>query len=179
MKTDRTGIGHETMQKQKIMKDALRVQENEVDYMERIRLENEMKYTEAKIREAQKVCENLDGNSINEPRKINVLWRGLVVERIKKEKENLRKHEILNRVQNVNDLQYDDVKPARHVHIEWSEEDDQDLELDAFNQLDSKIRLEKIIDYLRENYYYCFWCGCAYKDIQDLLESCPGKQEDH
>ncbi|KAG5513515.1 hypothetical protein PMAC_000947 [Pneumocystis sp. 'macacae'] len=179
IKTDRAGIGHETVQKQKTVQETLKIQD-EADYKIRVRLENETKYFEAKIRQAQKVCENLNKKSIDEPRKVNVLWRGLVIERIEKEKERMRKHEILNRVQSVDDLQNEEVKPDRHTQVEWSQEDDQDLELDAFNQLDPKIRLEMIIDYLREDYYYCFWCGCAYEDAQDLSNFCPGKrEEDH
>ncbi|KAG4303953.1 hypothetical protein PORY_002606 [Pneumocystis oryctolagi] len=179
MKTDRAGIGHETMKKEKIIQETLKIQEDEVDYKTRVRLENETKYFEAKIREAQKICENLNEKNSDEPYKVNVLWRGLVVERIKKEKERIRKHAILDRVQDVYDLQNDEVKPAFHTQVEWSQEDDEDLELDAFNQLEPKVRLEKILNYLRENYYYCFWCGCAYENSEDLLEKCPGEREDH
>ncbi|EMR11715.1 hypothetical protein PNEG_00149 [Pneumocystis murina B123] len=179
MKTDRLGIGHKTMQKQKIEQEIQKIRENEIDYESRMRLEREKKYLEAKVLEAQKVCENLDKKeSLDEPRKINVLWRGLVVQRIEKEMEKRRRHGIFDRPEDSQDFLSDEIKPPRHTHIEWNE--DEDMELYAFNQLDPGIRLEKILDFLRQNYNYCFWCGYAYQNEEELSTYCPGKkEEDH
>lgn len=33
-------------------------------------------------------------------------------------------------------------------------------------------------NYLREQYFYCLYCGEMYKNIDDLNENCPGKERD-
>lgn len=39
-------------------------------------------------------------------------------------------------------------------------------------------RLELVLDYLRNKYAYCFWCGTQYDDQDDLETSCPGPDEE-
>eukprot|EP00210_Caulerpa_lentillifera_P009550 g9108.t1 len=34
------------------------------------------------------------------------------------------------------------------------------------------------VEYLREQHFYCFWCGYQYKDKTELEELCPGPSED-
>jgi hypothetical protein len=36
----------------------------------------------------------------------------------------------------------------------------------------------KVIDYLKSQYYYCFWCSVKYSDQEDLDSNCPGPEED-
>lgn len=44
--------------------------------------------------------------------------------------------------------------------------------------LDPSIRLSCILEYLRQEYFYCMWCGCQYESSEDLSTECPGEEED-
>lgn len=56
--------------------------------------------------------------------------------------------------------------------------DEEDAELNAFNELPIAERLQKLVDHLRETYWYCFWCKYKYPDEE--MEGCPGlTEEDH
>ena len=39
-------------------------------------------------------------------------------------------------------------------------------------------RLDRILQYLRAEYHYCFWCGSQYKSSDEMQEECPGPEED-
>ncbi|CAK7215250.1 hypothetical protein SCUCBS95973_002418 [Sporothrix curviconia] len=53
-----------------------------------------------------------------------------------------------------------------------------DEELDEFNALEPKERLQQVVDWMRQNRRYCFWCKYTYPDND--LEGCPGPaEEDH
>jgi hypothetical protein len=39
-------------------------------------------------------------------------------------------------------------------------------------------RLESLLYYLRSNYFYCYYCGAAYDNLDQLLEICPGLTEE-
>ncbi|EMD40567.1 hypothetical protein CERSUDRAFT_44717 [Gelatoporia subvermispora B] len=58
----------------------------------------------------------------------------------------------------------------------YSEEDIQ--EATQFLRLSAKDRLELVLDYLRQKYAYCFWCGTQYDSQEDLDTNCPGPDED-
>jgi hypothetical protein len=59
-----------------------------------------------------------------------------------------------------------------------SKQDDKDEELDEFNALEPQERLQQVVDWMRQNRRYCFWCKFKYSD--DDLEGCPGPtEEDH
>ncbi|KAJ8595345.1 hypothetical protein M405DRAFT_371719 [Rhizopogon salebrosus TDB-379] len=47
-----------------------------------------------------------------------------------------------------------------------------------FLRLGPRDRLKLLLDYLREKYSYCFWCGTQYEDAGDLAQNCPGPEED-
>lgn len=56
--------------------------------------------------------------------------------------------------------------------------DEEDDELDAFNALEVGDRLTRLVQYLRDEFRYCFWCKFAYPD--EAMEGCPGiTEEDH
>ncbi|CAK7209862.1 hypothetical protein SBRCBS47491_000584 [Sporothrix bragantina] len=58
------------------------------------------------------------------------------------------------------------------------ENQDKDDELDEFNALEPKERLQQVVDWMRQNRRYCFWCKYTYPDND--LEGCPGPtEEDH
>lgn len=41
-------------------------------------------------------------------------------------------------------------------------------------------RLDAVLAHLREQHFYCFYCGCAFNDADDLAQNCPGpSEEDH
>ncbi|KAI5120514.1 hypothetical protein M0805_000099 [Coniferiporia weirii] len=70
-------------------------------------------------------------------------------------------------------------KPPRRdasLPLSLSEETVEDAK--AFLQLGAQDRLERVIRYLREKYYYCFWCVTQYNDREDLDGNCPGVDED-
>ena len=39
-------------------------------------------------------------------------------------------------------------------------------------------RLDHILEYMRAEYHYCFWCGTQYKSSDEMQEECPGPEED-
>lgn len=41
-----------------------------------------------------------------------------------------------------------------------------------------ELMLKSSLQYLKETYCYCFYCGCQYKDVDDYDDSCPGPTED-
>lgn len=59
-----------------------------------------------------------------------------------------------------------------------NKEDEKDEELDEFDALEPHERLQQVVDWMRQNRRYCFWCKFKYPD--DELEGCPGPtEEDH
>ena len=56
--------------------------------------------------------------------------------------------------------------------------DAEDGELDAFEALEPAEKLSLLVAYLREKWFYCFWCKYRYPDKE--LQGCPGiTEEDH
>ncbi|KAN0139967.1 protein of unknown function (DUF4187) domain containing protein [Lactarius tabidus] len=39
-------------------------------------------------------------------------------------------------------------------------------------------RLSRVLQYLREEHHYCFWCGTQYRSADEMSEECPGPDED-
>lgn len=111
--------------------------------------------------------------------KPNILWRALVRQRADREKERKLRHEMTvglstRSKEEEADLDDDD-KIALGTEIEDYEEEG-DQELDDFTALDAAERLEKIVQYLRDTYNYCFWCKYRYPDAG--MEGCPGTTEE-
>nr|CAG8488763.1 8657_t:CDS:2 [Entrophospora candida]CAG8491656.1 15221_t:CDS:2 [Entrophospora candida] len=50
--------------------------------------------------------------------------------------------------------------------------------LDTRKGIEPSEKLDIILKYLREEYYYCFWCGCNYDNAEELSKECPGVEED-
>lgn len=127
---------------------------------------------------------------------INVLYRGLIREREKKDSDRQARHALQSSLPSsffpkARLPEYDDPTMDREdkkalgsevdqntsaLEIELEEDDE---ELDAFNALEPAERLHKLVLFLRETYRYCFWCKYAYEtDLE--LEGCPGlTEEDH
>ncbi|KAG0245204.1 hypothetical protein BGW41_002673 [Actinomortierella wolfii] len=51
-------------------------------------------------------------------------------------------------------------------------------EYPEFASLEVKEKLDKVVEYLRNEHAYCFWCHAQYEDESDLQEHCPGPNED-
>ncbi|KAF9353332.1 hypothetical protein BGX34_011641 [Mortierella sp. NVP85] len=47
-----------------------------------------------------------------------------------------------------------------------------------FASLEVSDKLDKVVQYLRDEYCYCFWCAAQYDGSEDLEGSCPGETED-
>ncbi|KAI3640456.1 hypothetical protein MIR68_001334 [Amoeboaphelidium protococcarum] len=56
--------------------------------------------------------------------------------------------------------------------------DDDDEDTVSIEQLES--RLKVITEQLRTRYFYCIYCGCAFDNMDDMNQNCPGDSfEDH
>ena len=132
---------------------------------------------------------------------INILYRGLVREREEKEQSIQARHALQTSLPssffpNPRLPTYDDSTLERedkealdppqqrgeaHGHagsILEQELEEEDPELDEFNALEPGERLNKLVMYLRERHWYCFWCKCRYETGE--MEGCPGTtEEDH
>jgi hypothetical protein len=196
VKEDKGGIGHDTAKKRKIREEfeeaAKRVKVGQGDYRERVRQEREEKRIGSQVIGAQKVAEKLDTEVDEDPpmdkrplKSINVLWRGLNRARLEKEAERRMRADMqqsLSRLPTYTDPdEEEEDKQAfgkKQTKNEFVEEDlyDEDEELEKFQALPAPEKLDKLVRYLRETYYYCFWCKFRYDNAE--MEGCPGLTED-
>lgn len=113
-------------------------------------------------------------------RRINVLWRGLIRERETKEKDRRARYDLyqsLSRNPAYNDPEEEEQDRTAFGALE-EEVEEEDPELDAFNALPPAERLGKVLNHLRTEHFYCFWCKCKYPDEE--MDECPGPdEEDH
>ncbi|THV03276.1 hypothetical protein K435DRAFT_817274 [Dendrothele bispora CBS 962.96] len=78
------------------------------------------------------------------------------------------------------ELQYDDDndgKQNKDTAIE-SFSDEMLEEVTQFLRLQAQDRLSLVLSYLRDNYAYCFWCGTQYDDQEEMVNQCPGDDEE-
>lgn len=198
IKTDRAGIGHPGKQPphpqpsiSAEQRDALLSPE---EYRARVAGEQEERRREAQVLAAQKIAEGLaDGAAAAKRtrtlRGVNVLWRGMVLRREVKEAEARMRYELStglgtsgNTPGDIDDGDGGAVGGAmRQVVVEDGDEEldevvDNDEELAAFEALGAAERLQRLCEFLRGEYRYCFWCKCGYED--EAMEGCPGVEED-
>eukprot|EP01083_Nonionella_stella_P039081 106263_1 len=57
-----------------------------------------------------------------------------------------------------------------------SEDNDID-ELDTYSLTECEHKLQNIVQYLRDQHLYCFWCGVQYADKNKMDASCPGNDK--
>ncbi|KAI9720366.1 MAG: hypothetical protein M1812_002872 [Candelaria pacifica] len=117
---------------------------------------------------------------------INVLWRGLLRQRIEKERERRMRydlHQSLSRLPSYNDPDEDKDdelalgKDNKHEVLEEDVEEE-DPELEEFEAREPAERLQLLVQYLRDSHHYCFWCKYQYSASN--LDGCPGvMEEDH
>jgi hypothetical protein len=212
VKEDRGGIGLNTEKKRKVREEMERevkkIKADEGDYRERVAKEREEKRKEGQMWGAMKVCEKLDvekeeqedeeqgrqttGTKSKQSRKplksINVLWRGLVRQRLEQDAEKRRRRELQESLGGLPTRDESDDEDADDrlamgqqalPDLVYDEEvDEEDPELDEFNELDSSEKLTRLVEYLRTTHQYCFWCKFKYPDPE--LDGCPGlTEEDH
>lgn len=179
----------------------------EEEYRERVRREREDARLERLIGAAMRVVEKMDEEESREAgesgggsgvealrplKSINVLYRGLIRRREEKEREKRMHKDMLQSLSTRNDegdVDYDvaygdDAKQPENKKeeivsaITEQELEEEDPELEEFDALEPAMRMEKLVDYLRTMYRYCFWCKFQYGD--EAMEGCPGdKEEDH
>lgn len=204
MKDSRSGIGADAEKKRKFRLEVEAQQEVDkkrkveaVDFRERQQKEREDKRMEGQMWGAMKVCERLEEEEEAEkdpshgPSKrtkplqnVNVLWRSLVKQRAINERDRRMRydlHQSLSRRPDYNDPEEDGedqiafAKKAATEEVDISLDQD-DEELDQFESLEVSEKLAKLVTYLREHWYYCFWCKYRYPDKE--LEGCPGTTEE-
>ncbi|GKT55025.1 G-patch domain-containing protein [Colletotrichum tofieldiae] len=117
---------------------------------------------------------------------INVLWRGLARHREEKERDRRMRYDLeqsLSRLPTYEDDQEDEddrtaLGKKQTVYVTAVDLDEEDPELDEFNELGDAEKLRRLVEYLRKEHRYCFWCKFTYPD--DEMEGCPGvAEEDH
>lgn len=204
MKEDRGGIGADAEKKRKFREEVEKKSGSEkrqkVDADEfRIRQqqEREEKRQEGQFYGAMKVAERLEDEDLNgedAPRtatsrplsSYNILWRGLVKQRLLKERERRVRYDMdqsLSRLPTYDDPaeeKVDQIALSRKTQVEEVdfELDQEDKELEEFEELDPQQKLEKIVLFMRDHWHYCFWCKFRYPDAE--MEGCPGTtEEDH
>ncbi|KAI1356535.1 putative G-patch domain protein [Xylaria sp. FL0043] len=116
---------------------------------------------------------------------IPVVWRGLVRRREEAERDRRMKHDLQQsstpRLPTYeDDLEDEDDKTAvgntQTSYALVEDLDEEDPELDEFNALEADVKLQRLVEHLRKEYNYCFWCKFEYPD--DTMEGCPGLTED-
>ncbi|TEA22762.1 G patch domain-containing protein 11 [Colletotrichum sidae] len=188
------------------VREGKRVKVDPLEYRDRIRAEREAARMQGQVFGAQRVAERMaeekeggviadevegekkgEAKQVSRPLKsINVLWRGLVRHREEKERERRMRHDLeqsLSRLPTYEDDQEDeDDKTAlgkkKFVYVTAEDLDEEDPELDEFNDLEDAEKLRRLVEHLRKEHQYCFWCKFTYPDEE--MEGCPGlTEEDH
>lgn len=189
IKGDRSGIGLESEKKRKFREQweeadrlAKRAKEEEGDYIEIRRLEAKEKKAERDLDSAQRTAERLTEKEAEDKgtpqaadklvKDVNVLWRSRARRRevIMHEKQQRRElnNSIASRLPTLapeEDDEGDDAKVAQgrdlapfYTSLE-NELEDEDPELAEFEVLPVAERLQKILEFLRDNFHYCLYCG--------------------
>lgn len=117
---------------------------------------------------------------------VNVFWRALVRQREEAERDRRMRHDMeqsLSRLPTYEDDEDEDDRTAlgRSRTIAYApveDMDEEDPELDEFTALPPDERLRQLVEFMRREFRYCFWCKYTYPDND--LEGCPGlAEEDH
>jgi len=146
------------------------------------------------------VAETEEGeNKIGAQRKgllknVNLLWRGMVRHREQVELERRMRHDMeqgldaprLPGYDKMHELDTEDkmalgmegpaLRSKENVVEVDPEEEEEDQELAEFEALGAAEKLDKVVNYLREEHNYCFWCKYRYEDKE--MDGCPGLEED-
>ena len=185
VKEDRGGVGMLNEKKRKFRDEVEQAEKKqkaeEGGYRERVGREMEEKRVDGIFWGAMRVLEGLEqpeGGDKVPGKKVNLLFRGLVRDRRERERERCARydlHQSLSRSAAYEHLEEDE-QDRQALGKEDEDVDEDDEELDNFLGLEGKQRLRKLVEYLREQHQYCFWCKCKYEN--EKMEGCPGLEED-
>ena len=137
--------------------ESVKRQKEEPDnYRNNIRSERLETRLKNNLRQAQKVCQNLDTTAAESKGKkpsLNVFWRGLDREREREHNEKRFRNRLMferssNLLGDSDNEEYDNVVQSL---------EDEDTELDEFEALPLEDQFTTILRYMREKYFYCFW----------------------
>lgn len=175
IKTNRLGIGASNSKQNSQSRPQTEV--DVLEYRDRIQKSKIGSKNEFMINKAMKICFELSGDSeeyyndkeIYKPQEVNILWRPYVIDMIEKDLANRFNRKVIRIDENT--------EPESRISTN-REKSDKDYELYLLSEpLD---KLEKLLNYMRHSHNYCFYCGCSFKDQEDLIEGCPGiHEEDH
>ncbi|KAL8800382.1 MAG: hypothetical protein Q9182_005219 [Xanthomendoza sp. 2 TL-2023] len=109
------------------------------------------------------------------------IWRALLWDRDEKMKTRTMRYDLHQMHQSLSrhparDGQDDEKQDSKAWGTEEEELDIENPGMDEFNSLDAAERLERTVEYLRQEWKYCFWCKFQYPD--GTMEGCPGFSED-
>lgn len=196
IKTGNEGVGMANERKRKAEEELEGQTRGEVrvaeGYRERIAREREVRRLEGLLGGGMRVLEGLEEKEQQEEeegeekkkrkkRRVNILYRGLVRRREEDERDRRAKYDLLQSLSR-NAAYEADEEEEKQDRLAWGGEvedvevEDVDEELEAFEALPLEERLDRVVGFLREKYWYCFWCKCRYEDAD--LEGCPGMRED-
>ncbi|TPX14234.1 uncharacterized protein E0L32_000628 [Thyridium curvatum] len=169
---------------QKVAEGMAEQKERGEDGRETERSDDEVSGDEAQDR--RKRQKKTKGGMSSRPLKsINVLWRGLVRAREEAERDRRMRYDLeqsLSRLPTYeDDLDDEDDKVAMGtsktvVYATAEDLDEEDPELDEFNTLEPDEKLQRLVEFMRKEFHYCFWCKFTYPD--ETMEGCPGLTED-
>ena len=201
MKDDRGGIGADSEKKRKI-REAAEAAESGVkrtkltveDFRERNVREREEKRLEGMWHGAMKILDTFEEDGSKEGDEVkkseagkddstkrplkstNILYRPLVRDRLAKERGRRARYDLTQSLSRNEEYTEEDADDKLALSSEVQDLDEEDAELDEYEELPIAERLDKVIEHLREKYWYCFWCKYRYED--EGMEDCPGLTED-
>ncbi|KAL8674061.1 MAG: hypothetical protein Q9168_001548 [Polycauliona sp. 1 TL-2023] len=201
VKEGKAGIGMDGERKRKFQEDTdsgrgSKKRETAGEFRERQAKETAEKRAEALCWGAMRVLEEFESNdtaigegivdkgdnvarSTSKPTaSVNLLWRGLVKHRDVKERQRRMRYDLNQSLSRT--AAYDDSDEEKQSRQAWGTEEEEveveDPELDDFNGLQPAERLRRMVEYLRAEWRYCFWCKCQYPS--EAMDGCPGATED-
>ncbi|CUM53561.1 uncharacterized protein AC631_02358 [Debaryomyces fabryi] len=175
IKTNRLGVGASNKNNQLEPQAKVDV----LEYRERIQKSKENSKIGLITNKAMKLCFELSGDSeeyyndkeIFKPQEVNILWRPYVIDMIEKDLAKMFKQKV---------IRIDEDKESVSGQPATSNKEETDKEYELYLLSEPLDKLEKLLNYMRDNYNYCFYCGFTYKNQGDLIENCPGVyEEDH
>lgn len=117
---------------------------------------------------------------------IPVLYREVIRHRAEIERDRRMRHDLQQSLPtrssyNDDDEDQDDktaLGKTQTIYADIEDLEEDDDELDEFNALELTERLRLVLEYLRSQHHYCFWCKTSFPD--SAMEGCPGiTEEDH
>ncbi|CAB3396928.1 unnamed protein product [Caenorhabditis bovis] len=172
VKANRKGLGHEKHEENernervemhlKAMKERAEQHEELIDdFRKRRRVESTVKTVLKDLHTCRKACEELDLRINQRLPRESWFWRSF---KIKKETDVV-----------VSSL-FGAAEQQEEEKYQYSNGLDAPPEIDysTFDEEAIRSRLQKIVEYLRDQHFYCSWCGAQYEDADDLAENCPG-----